>query len=113
MNFIRILMSFAFLLGGVALVEACEAPQVTIRVWQKLMPGARIAYVSGPRAEMIVSTFKGSAATGDEVVIAFPVRGLRAAVANYSNGCATDRGSIDRRMLERILNFRDSAGRGV
>lgn len=113
MILIRILISLVFFLGSVALVRACETPQVTIRVWQKLMPGARIAYVTGRRAEMIVTAFKGPLAAGDEVVIAYPVRGLKAAVAMYKAGCATDRGPIDRRQLKRILNFKDAVGRGV
>lgn len=113
MILIRIMISLVFFLGGVALVEACETPQRTIRVWQKLMPGARIAYVTGRRAQMIITAFKGPSAAGNEVVIAYPIRGLKAAVAMYIAGCATDRGPIDRRQLERILNFKDAMGRGA
>jgi len=113
MTLIRIMISLAFLVSSIALVEACETPQATIRIWQKLIPGARIAYVTGPRAARIITVFKGPQVAGDEVVIAYPVRGSKVAVAMYQSGCATDRGPVDRRMMERILTFKGMSGQGV
>jgi hypothetical protein len=103
MRLFRVLVSAMFLACSVAMVQACETPAQTAIAAQRLMPGARIAFVNSVRGEWISAAI---GRIGNRVVVVFPMHGKIAMIATYKDGCAVSRGAISRDLISAMLAYK-------